>query len=237
MVGKIIEMAKKTFENILLVSIPLLVISSCASIGSLKSSKSDAAPAKEALRKNTPRSFYEIACIGAFRDLNKSFSVAVLKDAITWCTNATEEGSSEAQYLLGTHYYRSMYPLSKAKFVDNPEYNPQKGFEFLIQSANRGEVDAQLEVGKLYAIAEYQRSPGQDPPQDCSKAIEWWQKAAEQGSAAALCNIAYFSARPPFGCPWEQYGNYKKAYEYWEKAAALGYKPAQDELINRPRPK
>ena len=61
--------------------------------------------------------------------------------------------------------------------------------------------------------------------QSDEKAVEWWQKAAEQGFASAQYKLGYMY--------YHGYGieeSYEKAVEWYQKAAEQGYEPAIKEL-------
>ena len=67
--------------------------------------------------------------------------------------------------------------LAQAVWADN-----MPNFQKTLQAAKQGNVDAQYNLGVMYAI-------GQDVPQDDAQAVQWYQKAAEQGDAKAQYNL------------------------------------------------
>lgn len=81
------------------------------------------------------------------------------------------------------------------------------------EAAERGYADAQwmCDLGLMYA---------QDcgVPRDERKAVEWFQKAAEQGLAAAQSNLGVMYAKG-CGVPKDE----RKAVEWYQKAAEQGY--------------
>ena len=67
--------------------------------------------------------------------------------------------------------------LNQAVWADN-----MPDFQKTLQAAKQGNVDAQYNLGVMYAI-------GQDVPQDDAQAVQWYRKAAEQGDAEAQYNL------------------------------------------------
>jgi len=53
--------------------------------------------------------------------------------------------------------------------------------------AERGDVDAQVRLGQMYAI-------GQDLPKDSAEAVKWYRKAADQGNADAQRSLGWMCA-------------------------------------------
>ena len=66
-------------------------------------------------------------------------------------------------------------------------------------------------------------SYGEGVPQDYKKAIEWYQKAAEQGHADAQYNLGWIYEKGR-GVSADNY----KALEWYEKAAVQGVAMAQE---------
>jgi hypothetical protein len=83
------------------------------------------------------------------------------------------------------------------------------------ERANRGDAEAQNNLGLLYAN-------GQGVPQDYAKARQWYEKAAAQGNAWAQNNLGVLYANGQ-GVPQD----YAKARQWYEKAAAQGLAQAQ----------
>jgi len=82
-----------------------------------------------------------------------------------------------------------------------------KGISYLTKAADQGSVDAQNNLGFMYAN-------GQGVPQDYSKAIEWFVKAAEQGDAGALMNLGGIYEHGNKTIPQDKV----KAKEYYKQA-------------------
>ena len=95
---------------------------------------------------------------------------------------------------------------------------PEKKLADLMKRAERGEAEAQFNLGQMYR-------KGEGVPMDAAKAVEWFQKAAEQGNADAQSNL---------GSMYDEGEGVSKdaakAVEWWQKAAAQGYAQAQFRL-------
>ena len=97
------------------------------------------------------------------------------------------------------------------------ERTPQEVADLLTQ-AERGDPEAQLEVGEMYVA-------GRDVPQNDVVAFAWYRQAAEQGVAAAQFNVGlmYSAGR---GVPRDE----AEAVTWYQKAAAQGLAEAQVNL-------
>ena len=100
------------------------------------------------------------------------------------------------------------------------ERTPQEVADLLTQ-AERGDPEAQLEVGEMYVA-------GRDVPQNDAVAFAWYRQAAEQGVAEAQFNVGlmYSAGR---GVPRDE----AEAVTWYQKAAAQGLAEAVDEVIAR----
>ena len=85
----------------------------------------------------------------------------------------------------------------------------------LIQLAEKGDADAQFNLGKIYY-------DGKGVEKSYEQAVYWWAKAAEQGYAKAQNNlgVCYY-----WGEGVEQ--SYEQAVYWWTKAAEQGNGNAQ----------
>ena len=101
--------------------------------------------------------------------------------------------------------------LNQAVWADN-----MPDFQKTLQAAKQGNVDAQYNLGVMYAI-------GQDVPQDDAQAVQWYRKAAEQGFAEAQYNLGVMYAK---GEGVRQ--NYKIANEWFGKACNNGLQQGCD---------
>ena len=97
------------------------------------------------------------------------------------------------------------------------ERTPQEVADLLTQ-AERGDPEAQLEVGEMYVA-------GRDVPQNDVVAFAWYRQAAEQGVAEAQFNVGlmYSAGR---GVPRDE----AEAVTWYQKAAAQGLAEAQVNL-------
>jgi len=77
--------------------------------------------------------------------------------------------------------------------------------------AEKGDVEAQSDLGLMYAI-------GQGVSQDYTEALKWYRKAAEQGDALALYNLGVMY-HEGHGVPQDD----AEADKWFRKAAEQGY--------------
>jgi len=98
------------------------------------------------------------------------------------------------------------------------ERTPQEVADLLLTQAERGDPEAQLEVGEMYVA-------GRDVPQNDVVAFAWYRQAAEAGVAAAQFNVGlmYSAGR---GVPRDE----AEAVTWYQKAAAQGLAEAQVNL-------
>ena len=109
----------------------------------------------------------------------------------------------KAQYV----YVEPEYTIEECKNkaaeygAKNDLYNK---FKWLLKAAEKGDSDAQNDVGVAYA-------KGEGVSASAIKAVEWYEKSAKQGNAYALSNLAYryYSGTSP--CQ----KNLFKAKDYW----------------------
>ena len=67
--------------------------------------------------------------------------------------------------------------------IATPAFSQSPSFIALLEKANRGDADAQNELGIAY-------SEGKGVKPDQRKAVYWFRKSAEQGYALGACNLA-----------------------------------------------
>ncbi|MDN5863966.1 MAG: sel1 repeat family protein [Gammaproteobacteria bacterium] len=127
-----------------------------------------------------------------------------------------------AQAWTASNNRHSSAPISSSAFQNGLQAflskDYAKAFSIFLPLAKKGNVYAQVALGAMYAR-------GNGVPQDTTKAIYWWHKAAAQGAYGAQYNLAqmYDLGRGI------QEDNAKAAYWY-RKAAAQGLVPAQFNL-------
>ncbi|RUR07727.1 tetratricopeptide repeat protein [Legionella sp. km772] len=110
-----------------------------------------------------------------------------------------EKGDAKAQFLLGKMYYNA----------EGVTYSPEKTEKWLLASANQGNADAQVLLAAFYWY--------QNTPEGFSKAVSWYQKAADQNNPEGQYGLGYMYDTGS-GVPQ----NYETALIWYKKAAALG---------------
>ncbi len=119
-------------------------------------------------------------------------------EALMWAHKAADAGNADAMDFIGFAYLRGAVV----------ERRPEIAFGYF-KAAAKESPQAAFDLGQCYYGA-------QGTPQDCAKALEWWEKAAEQGHgrAAATAAMAYHSGE---GVPRDP----AKARRLAERAAEL----------------
>ena len=84
-----------------------------------------------------------------------------------------EQGEADAQYHLGSMYYRG----------EGVPHDDKQAIHWYTKAAEQGHVGAQFILALMY-------KNGQGVPQDFKQAIQWYTKAAEQGDVDAQYNLA-----------------------------------------------
>ena len=121
------------------------------------------------------------------------------------------QGNDSAQLALGVLYARGVKPVV---------VNPELALEWLMKSANNGNLAAMTYIGAIY-------SEGKLVKRDINKAIYWREMAAEKGSAAdkyALANAFIYGYMLP--------ADKQKAFYWLTKAGEAGDIRAIDQLIS-----
>ena len=95
----------------------------------------------------------------------------------------------------------------------------QNAFKYVSIAAEKGLLTAQRNLGVLY-------ENGTGVLQDYHKAIEWYQRASEQGDTLAQLFLAFIYADGKGGIPQD----YQKAVELYQKSANRGNAQAQWEI-------
>jgi hypothetical protein len=89
--------------------------------------------------------------------------------AAQWWTKAAERGFAQAQHNLASYYGR--------------EKDDAKSFEWNLKAAEQGLADAQTDVGSNYLR-------GTGTSKNVEQALDWYRKAAMQGSPRGMLNMA-----------------------------------------------
>ena len=151
--------------------------------------------------------------------------------ALEWLIKAAEQRNVTAMELLAEHYGNNgQAQLSNewsycVEMIDGistwmvyPEESKERQ-QNRLKAANNGGRDAQLAMGMIYMLGKFSNEKN---PQ---KAVEWWEKAAEQGSTLALNNLGHAYSTGDLGAV-----NTEKAKEYFKKSCELGNEQAREFL-------
>ena len=151
--------------------------------------------------------------------------------ALEWLIKAAEQRNVTAMELLAEHYANNgQKQLSNewgycVEMIDGistwmayPEESKERQ-QNRLKAANNGGMDAQLAMGMIYMLGKFSNEKN---PQ---KAVEWWEKAAKQGSTLALNNLGHAYSTGDLGAV-----NTEKAKEYFKKSCELGNEQAREFL-------
>ena len=151
--------------------------------------------------------------------------------ALEWLIKAAEQRNVTAMELLAEHYANNgQKQLSNewgycVEMIDGistwmayPEESKERQ-QNRLKAANNGGMDAQLAMGMIYMLGKFSNEKN---PQ---KAVEWWEKAAAQGSTLALNNLGHAYSTGDLGAV-----NTEKAKEYFKKSCELGNEQAREFL-------
>lgn len=151
--------------------------------------------------------------------------------ALEWLIKAAEQRNVTAMELLAEHYANNgQTQLSNewgycVEMIDGistwmayPEESKERQ-QNRLKAANNGGMDAQLAMGMIYMLGKFSNEKN---PQ---KAVEWWEKAAAQGSTLALNNLGHAYSTGDLGAV-----NTEKAKEYFKKSCELGNEQAREFL-------
>jgi TPR repeat protein len=156
---------------------------------------------------------------------------------------AAEQGVGEAQYFLGKHYEDGK----------GGEADIGKAIAWYQLAANQGLAQAQCALGAIFL-------EGRGGPKNSQTALQWFQKAADQGDVKARWNLSliwvsggdgvkrnlqqafiecqiaadagFVPAQSTLGVLFARMKKFKKAVEWWAKAADQGDLEAQYNLAN-----
>lgn len=98
-------------------------------------------------------------------------------------------------------------------------------FIWLLKAAEKGDAGSQNDIGVAYAL-------GQGVPSDARKAVEWYEKAATQGNAFGLSNMASRYYNGTYPCSKNQ----AKAKDYWIRAVAAARREDDIKSLNEKFP-
>ena len=146
-------------------------------------------------------------------------------EALEWYKKAAEQGNVEAQYELGSYFFRIKNYMEASKWLhkatDQGKLEAKEKMEIaeLFLNAQNGNAVAQYNLGVLFDKG---MENGRDIyiTEDEDEALEWYKKAAEQGNVEAQYALGE--------CYWEiwvEFGDPSMAIEaakWWRKAAEQG---------------
>lgn len=114
-------------------------------------------------------------------------------------------GDREAAFELSNYYYNSEYGIP---------YDDFKSFQYALMAAQRGHIEAQCKVANDFL-------QGVGTNKSASEAIDWYEKAVEQGSVEATYGLGliYYS-----GVKNQIEKSYTKAVQYFLNASKSNYK-------------
>lgn len=98
-------------------------------------------------------------------------------------------------------------------------------FIWLLKAAEKGDAGSQNDIGVAYAL-------GQGVPADAKKAVEWYEKAAAQGNAYGLSNMANRYYNGTYPCT----KNTAKAKDYWIRAVVAARREDDIKHLNEKFP-
>lgn len=124
--------------------------------------------------------------------------------AIEYFEKAKAAGRADADDLLAFVY----------KNINSPDVDSKKAFEFNLQRAGKGDVEAQYHVYEAYWN-------GVGVEEDHEKANRWLKNAADSGHTISQALMGFHEMI---------FGDASTAVQYWEKASAAGHLKAMNDL-------
>lgn len=137
-------------------------------------------------------------------------------DAVRWWRRAADLGDVDSAFNLGLVLFKNLDQtgLKSQAFSSIGE----EALARLSFAAGAGDVDAMLELGRLY-------SQGSIIKSDPGQAASWWRRAAESGSVRGMY-LYGLACDSGFGERLDQ----QAAGQWWLRAAKAGFAPAQTNL-------
>ena len=137
--------------------------------------------------------------------------------AVKYLSSSAQHDYLPAMFRLGM-LYRAGEAGADGRVASRRAPHLATALVWLGRAAERGHVDAQYELGQMYA-------QGLGTTQDFEQALHWYLLAATQGHAKAQFNLGFLHAH---GQGVEQ--DYVKAYEWYAISDASGYALAKQNL-------
>jgi TPR repeat protein len=145
-----------------------------------------------------------IGVAGPQEDYQRGYAAYRADDVVTamqYLEKAADQGHGDARVLLA-------YILDKAE-------DDSRAIELYRQAAEQGNPAGQLGLGQMYAS-------GEGVEQSNEAALEWIQRAADNGHVPAMMQLAEIYEKGALGMKIDE----QKAQMLWRKAAALGNEQA-----------
>lgn len=127
------------------------------------------------------------------------------EDFISWMSRAARQGLVEAQYDLGRYY------VSSDHLYDD---DWEKAVSWFLKAAERGHAQSQYQLGKCFLDS---RLP--EEKQDPKQALFWFEKSAKAGALEGMFALGELYE--------DVFEEYHEGVKWYQKAASLGYPPAQ----------
>lgn len=176
-----------------------------------------------------------IACIGVLsgsgcgppnmmKNAEAAYRTGNFTEALKLYRNLAEQGNAVAQYKLGYMYFLGQ----------GTQKNDQEAARWTRRAAEQGHAAAQLSLGLMY-------KNGEGVAISSAEAVRWIRKAAEQGLPEAQAEEDYekllagarrggLLAQYKLGIHYQNSAQYKKAKEWFLRAAKRGHAAAQSRL-------
>lgn len=136
-----------------------------------------------------------------------------LQQRIVWLQRSADAGYDGAQVLLARRYYSGL----------GVEKDIKKGFALMKKAAESGNVEAQRRLGLMYLDgALYGNETVKALGADVATALEWFEKAGNQGDAEAQYQMGFLLGMGADGDPRLM----KESYDWLAKAADQGHEKA-----------
>lgn len=136
-----------------------------------------------------------------------------IPQAMAWFQKSADAGHVHAQSLLAMYYYKGI----------NVEKDVKKGFELMKKAAESGHDRSQRELGLMHLDgALYGDETMKSLGANVAEALEWFEKAGNQGDAEAQYQMGFLLGAGADG----DRELMKKSYEWLAKAADQGHEKA-----------
>ena len=130
-------------------------------------------------------------------------------------------GPTPPRWTGGTGEFRPVSHLQASRVVSGRHLSPLQMVRLIQMAALRGDAVSQNTLGVMYAR-------GVGVPANYARAAYWFAKSADQRDAAALYHLGVLYRKGPEGV----HQDLAKANDYFTAAAATGFRPAMNELVD-----